>query len=191
MYTCLNFRGLIWTKTSPNVWHSAPLVSFCYTQASPQEGIRDCILLPSLPLLLSGWDALTSTSRVSVPVSIWSIWNDMDRKISQHHCLQVPGQHSHDTMPSNSHVSLNLDSPQCCHCKTLVLPCLLSSGALLACFCYLPSRCWLSISWLPTRQKTLTKLLKVIWLETPLSWALLNLTWILTNVLRPLSLTEK
>lgn len=56
-----------------------------------------------------------------------------------------------DSMPRNSCASLNLDSTQHWQSSTLVLPGLISSAALLACFCYLPSHHCSRISCSPMR----------------------------------------
>lgn len=54
-------------------------------------------------------------------------------------------------MPRNSCASLNLDSTQHWQRSTLVLPGLISSAALLTCFCYLPSHHCPRISCSPVR----------------------------------------
>lgn len=134
---------------SPNFWHLVPLVSVFYTHACPQEGTRDCISLPSLPQFLRR----VGMSWQSLPGSVfpWSIWSNTEKKLLELLHLPVPGRHSHETMPSNSRASLNLDSTQHWHGSTLVLPGLFSSAALLACFCYLLSPCCPRISWRPIR----------------------------------------
>lgn len=118
-----------------------------------------------------GWDELTIPSRVNISISTWSIWNNTKKYLP----LPIPRWLFHGIVTSNSHASLNLDSTQCWH------------WSYQSCFQALHCQHVSVISPPPVaHEKTLSKLVKMIQTETPLSQPLLNLTWTSTGVLNPL-----